>query len=108
MALGVGAGAFGAHGLKSVLSEPMKTVFETGVRYQLIHALGLFVVAWQTSRHSAETVQAAGWCFLIGIFLFCGSLYILSLSGVKAWGAVTPFGGLAFIAGWILLALKPF
>lgn len=106
MFLAVGAGAFGAHGLKNVLDEAMKTVFETAVRYQLIHGLALFVVAWLMSRGPSSLVSAAGWCFLFGIILFSGSLYILCLSGVKAWGAVTPLGGGAFLAGWVCLFLS--
>ncbi len=106
MFLGVALGAFGAHGLKNVLSDEMKVVFETGVRYQFIHGLALFIVAWLTSRQPAAAVSAAGWCFLGGIVVFSGSLYILSLTGVKAWGAVTPLGGLAFLAGWVCLALS--
>jgi len=106
MALGVLLGAFGAHGLKNVLSDPMKAVYETGVRYHLIHGLALFVVAWLASRSPSTLVNASGWFFLAGIFLFSGSLYLLALSGVKAWGAVTPVGGLAFIAGWLSLAFK--
>jgi uncharacterized membrane protein YgdD (TMEM256/DUF423 family) len=105
MFLAVAAGAFGAHGLKDVLSEPMKAVFETAVRYQMIHGLALFVVAWLSSRNPAPSVSAAGWCFLSGILIFSGSLYILSLTGIKSWGAVTPVGGLAFLAGWVCLVL---
>ena len=108
MFLGVSAGAFGAHGLRNVLSDPMKAVFETGVRYQLIHGLALFVVAWLTSREPATAVQAAGWCFIVGIIFFSGSLYALSLTGIKPLGIVTPFGGVAFLAGWICLAIHPF
>ncbi len=105
MGLGVGLGAFGAHGLRDVLSEPMKAVFETGVRYQMIHGIALFVVAWLSSRGPSGLVLAAGWCFLAGIVLFSGSLYLLSLTGARAWGGLTPVGGLAFLAGWICLAL---
>jgi uncharacterized membrane protein YgdD (TMEM256/DUF423 family) len=104
MFLGVALGAFGAHGLKDILSDPMKAVFETGVRYQMIHGLALFIVAWLSSRTPSSAVSMAGWCFLAGIIVFSGSLYLLSLTGVKTWGAVTPFGGLAFLAGWISLA----
>ena len=107
MFLGVAAGAFGAHGLKNVLPDPMKAIFETAVRYQVIHGLALLGVAWQASRNTAGTVNAAGWFFTAGIVLFSGSLYILSVTGVKTWGAVTPFGGLAFLLGWLCLALKP-
>ncbi len=106
MFLGVALGAFGAHGLKDVLSEPMKAVFETAVRYQMIHGLALFVVAWLSSRGPSASVKAAGWCFVAGIILFSGSLYLLSLTGVRAWGAVTPIGGLAFLSGWLCLVLS--
>ncbi len=105
MFLGVLLGAFGAHGLKDILSDPMKAVFETGVRYQMVHGLALFVVAWLASRSSSHIVNAAGWCFLAGILLFSGSLYLLSLTGVKAWGAATPIGGLAFLVGWACLVI---
>ncbi len=108
MFVGVAVGAFGAHGLKDVLSEPMKAVFETGVRYQMIHGLALFVVAWLSERFPSSLISAAGWCFLSGIILFSGSLYVLSLTGVKAWGAVTPIGGLAFLSGWLCLVLFTF
>lgn len=102
--LGVAAGAFGAHSLKALLSEPMLAVFDTAVRYQMYHAFGLFVVGWASSRHPHPALRAAGWLFVIGIGLFSGSLYALSLSGVRWLGAVTPLGGLAFLVGWALLA----
>lgn len=104
MFFAVAAGAFGAHGLKNVLSDPMKAIFETAVRYQMIHGLALFVVSWLLSKGPSSAASAAGWCFLAGIVLFSGSLYILSLTGVKGWGAITPIGGVAFLAGWICLA----
>jgi uncharacterized membrane protein YgdD (TMEM256/DUF423 family) len=103
MFLAVALGAFGAHGLKDALSEPMKAVYETGVRYQLVHGLALYVVSWLLSRGASNVVQAAGWCFLAGTVIFSGSLYILSLTGVRAWGALTPVGGLALLAGWLCL-----
>jgi uncharacterized membrane protein YgdD (TMEM256/DUF423 family) len=86
------------------LSPEMLAVFETGVRYQLIHALALLAVAWAGTRWDSRAVAAAGWLFIAGIVLFSGSLYALCLSGVGSLGAITPFGGLAFIAGWLLLA----
>jgi uncharacterized membrane protein YgdD (TMEM256/DUF423 family) len=101
--LGVALGAFGAHALKNVLSEPMKAVFETGVRYQMIHGLALFAVAWLSSQTSSSAVPIAGWCFVAGIILFSGSLYLLSFTGITTFGALTPFGGLAFLAGWLCL-----
>ena len=102
--LGVAAGAFGAHGLKARLTPEMLAVFETGARYQLIHALALLAVAWAGTRWASPAITAAGWLFVAGIFLFSGSLYALSLTGVRVLGAVTPFGGVAFIAGWLALA----
>ncbi len=101
---GVAAGAFGAHALRARLAPEMLTVFETGVRYHLIHALALLSVAWATTRWPGHAVNAAGWLFLAGILLFSGSLYVLSLSGIRALGAITPFGGVAFVAGWLALA----
>jgi uncharacterized membrane protein YgdD (TMEM256/DUF423 family) len=103
-ALGVAAGAFGAHALRARLAPEMLTVFETGVRYHLIHALALLSAAWATTRWPGHATNAAGWLFLAGILLFSGSLYILSLSGIRALGVITPFGGVAFIAGWLALA----
>jgi uncharacterized membrane protein YgdD (TMEM256/DUF423 family) len=102
--ISVAAGAFGAHALKSRLSPELLVTFETGARYELYHALGLVAVAWAWSRWPGGAVTAAGWLFVAGSVLFSGSLYALALSGVRALGAVTPFGGLAFLAGWALLA----
>jgi uncharacterized membrane protein YgdD (TMEM256/DUF423 family) len=103
-ALGVVAGAFGAHALKARLTPEMLAVFETGVRYQLVHALGLLAVGWAAGRWTSWAVRAAGWLFVVGVFLFPGSLYAMCLTGVRALGAITPIGGVAFIAGWLLLA----
>jgi len=102
--LGVAAGAFGAHALRGRLSEPMLAVFETGVRYQMYHALALLAVALLISRTGSGAAVAAGWLFSAGILIFSGSLYVLTLTGVRWLGAVTPLGGVAFIAGWGLLA----
>jgi len=101
---GVAAGAFGAHALKGRLTSEMLAVFETGVRYQLVHALGLLAVGWAAGRWTSGAVRAAGWMFAVGVFLFSGSLYVLCLTGVRTLGAITPIGGAAFIAGWLLLA----
>jgi uncharacterized membrane protein YgdD (TMEM256/DUF423 family) len=103
-ALGVAAGAFGAHGLKARVSPEMLAVFETGVRYHLIHALALLAVAWATARWASASIRAAGWLFVVGVLLFSGSLYAMCLSGVREFGAITPIGGAAFIMGWLLLA----
>lgn len=101
--LGVAAGAFGAHALRARLSPDMLAVFETGARYQLIHALALLAAAWATIRWPGAATTAAGWLFIAGILLFSGSLYALTLSGQRWLGAITPLGGLAFIAGWAFL-----
>lgn len=103
-ALAVAAGAFGAHGLRGRVSPEMLAVFETGVRYHLIHALALLGVAWAATRWGSRAIPAAGWLFVAGILLFSGSLYAMTLTGIRGLGAVTPFGGVAFIGGWILLA----
>ena len=102
--VGVAAGAFGAHGLKSRLSEDLLAVFETGVRYQMYHAFGLFAAAWAHTRWPGSLTAASGWLFLAGTLVFSGSLYALSLTGQRWLGAVTPIGGLAFLAGWLCLA----
>jgi uncharacterized membrane protein YgdD (TMEM256/DUF423 family) len=82
----------------------MLQVFETGVRYQMFHALGLLAVAWATTRWPGTAVNAAGWLFLAGTLLFSGSLYLLALTGQRWLGAVTPLGGVCFLVGWLLLA----
>jgi len=102
--IGVATGAFGAHVLKSRISAEMLAVFEVGVRYQMYHAFALIATAWMQTRWLSLIVTASGWCFVIGTVLFSGSLYLLSLSGVKWVGAITPFGGLAFLAGWACMA----
>jgi uncharacterized membrane protein YgdD (TMEM256/DUF423 family) len=102
--VGVAAGAFGAHGLKERLSAEMLAVFETGVRYQMYHALALFAAGWAASRWPGGLTSASGWLFVAGTVIFSGSLYVLSLTGLRWLGAVTPLGGLAFLAGWLCLA----
>lgn len=101
----VAAGAFGAHALRSPLTPELLAVFETAARYQMYHALGLLAVAWATSRWPGALPVWAGWLFVAGTVLFSGSLYILSLTGIRWWGAVTPFGGVAFLIGWMCLVL---
>ena len=103
--LGVALGAFGAHGLRGRLSPEMLAVFETGVRYQMYHALALPLTSLLMARMGGWLVNAAGWCFIAGIAIFSGSLYALALSGVTILGAITPIGGLAFLAGWACLAI---
>jgi uncharacterized membrane protein YgdD (TMEM256/DUF423 family) len=100
MFLGVALGAFGAHALKKKISVDMLEIFETGVRYQMYHALALLFLSWLSVTRPAAGITVAGWAFTIGIVIFSGSLYVLALSGVRTWGAVTPVGGLAFLVGW--------
>jgi uncharacterized membrane protein YgdD (TMEM256/DUF423 family) len=105
--LGVGAGAFGAHFLKTRLSTDMLANFETAARYQMYHALALLVVGALIQFNSTRSrgwFVAASWCFLLGTVVFSGSLYALCLTGIKVLGAVTPIGGLGLLAGWLLLA----
>jgi uncharacterized membrane protein YgdD (TMEM256/DUF423 family) len=102
--LGVAAGAFGAHGLKNSLSLEMLAIFETGVRYQMYHAFALIAVAWADTRFPGSLVTTAGWLFVVGTILFSGSLYLLSLTETRWLGAITPLGGVAFLAGWLCLA----
>jgi len=102
MLLAVALGAFGAHGLKSRVSAEMLTVWQTAVLYHLVHALGLLLVGLLAMH---LPVKAAGWTLLAGIALFSGSLYLMVLTGVRPLGMITPLGGVAFLAGWLLLAL---
>ena len=103
-AIGIAAGAFGAHALRARLPPDLLAVFETGARYQMYHAFGLLAAAWMASRWPGPAVAWAGGLLVAGTVVFSGSLYLLALTGVRALGAVTPFGGLAAIAGWIALA----
>jgi len=103
-ALGVAAGAFGAHMLKSLLDPPMLAVYETAARYQMYHAFGIVLTGFAVHITRDARAAAAGWMFLAGILLFSGSLYGVALFGVRWLGAVTPLGGIAFIAGWLFLA----
>jgi uncharacterized membrane protein YgdD (TMEM256/DUF423 family) len=102
--LGVAAGAFAAHGLKSRLAPDLLAVFETGARYQLVHAVALLVVGVLATRVPHPAVAAAGWLFIVGVVVFSGSLYLLAVTGVRWLGAITPIGGVALIAGWLALA----
>jgi uncharacterized membrane protein YgdD (TMEM256/DUF423 family) len=100
----VAAGAFAAHALKQRLSSDMLAVFETGARYQMYHAFGLLAVGLLAAV--GRPAPLAGWLMLAGILLFSGSLYALALSGVGKLGAITPLGGLCFLAAWIALAVQ--
>lgn len=100
--LAVIAGAFAAHGLKAHLSADALSVFETGARYHMYHALAMALAAQMAAG------RAAAWAFLAGILLFSGSLYLLALTGIAGLGVITPLGGLCFIAGWVLMAWAAF
>jgi uncharacterized membrane protein YgdD (TMEM256/DUF423 family) len=102
--MSVAAGAFGAHALRQRLTADLLAIFETGVRYQVYHALALFAVAWAVGRWNTPQIVWAGWLFIAGTVVFSGSLYALSLSGSRWLGAVTPIGGVCFLAGWLALA----
>jgi uncharacterized membrane protein YgdD (TMEM256/DUF423 family) len=102
---GVTLGAFGAHALRGRLSPEMLVVFETGVRYQMYHALVIIATGLILARMSGWLIVAAGWLFTAGIVLFSGSLYLLAFTGVTMLGAITPIGGVAFLLGWACLAL---
>ncbi|MFI8395750.1 DUF423 domain-containing protein [Pseudomonas sp. Choline-02u-1] len=102
---GVALGAFAAHGLKNRLTADYLAIFHTGVTYQLVHALALFGVALLATQVQGRLVAWAGVSFSVGILLFSGSLYLLTMTGVSKLGIITPFGGLAFLAGWVCLGL---
>lgn len=108
--LSVAAGAFASHALKEQLTEKALSIFETGAKYQMYHALALVLVALLLSRAEVTNplMVSAGWAFLAGIAIFSGSLYALSLTGIKWLGAITPFGGAAFMMGWGCLAVAAF
>lgn len=106
--LGVALGAFGAHALRGRLTAETLQIFETGVRYHFYHSLGLFAVGWLAETHPSQWVTGAGLAFVLGVLVFSGSLYILAISGVRWWGAITPLGGFAFLVGWLLLAIASF
>lgn len=99
------AGAFGAHALRDRISPEHLQAFETGARYQMYHAFALLAVAWLVSRSPSNAALWAGRLFLLGTVLFSGSLYLIALTGIGRFGLVTPFGGVALLAGWICLAL---
>jgi uncharacterized membrane protein YgdD (TMEM256/DUF423 family) len=104
--LAVALGAFGAHGLEGKISEKYLEVWKTGVQYQMFHAMGLFVIAFLLSKFpQSSLLTASGWIMFAGIVLFSGSLYVLSTSGIKVLGAITPLGGVAFVVAWILIVV---
>jgi uncharacterized membrane protein YgdD (TMEM256/DUF423 family) len=103
--LAVATGAFGAHALRGRLPPESLAVFETASRYQMYHALGLLVVSWAATRWPGSLPHVAGWLFVVGTVLFSGSLYALSLTGIRWLGVITPLGGVALLGGWLCLAL---
>ena len=103
--IAVAAGAFGAHGLRGQLDAEMLAVFETGARYQMYHALGLLGVSFACTQWPGKLIYAAGWLLVAGSLGFSGSLYLLSLTGVKTLGVITPLGGTLALAGWLCLAI---
>lgn len=105
-ALSVILGAFGSHGLQKVLTETnRKDIYQLAVQYQFYHALGIIITGLLTLHYSSNKITYAFWCFTGGIVFFSGSLYVLSITGIKYLGAITPIGGVLFIAGWLLLLL---
>jgi uncharacterized membrane protein YgdD (TMEM256/DUF423 family) len=103
--IAVMAGAFGAHALRGRVPSDMLEVLETGARYQMFHALALIAAAWALDRAPSRPVAASAWCFALGTVFFSGSLYGLALTGIHGFGFATPLGGLAFMVGWVLLAV---
>lgn len=104
MALAVLLGAFGAHALKKILLPDMLAIYQTAVQYQFYHALGLLAVGTIGMHYPSKWIRWSGILLITGIILFSGSLYVLSLSGIKTFGAITPIGGVSFVLGWIFLA----
>lgn len=98
--IGVAAGAFGAHMLKTILEPPMLAAYDTATRYQMYHAFGMVLVGMAIRVYDDRRLAVAGWLFAIGMLLFCGSLYGIALAGLKWLGPITPLGGLTFIIGW--------
>ncbi|PJZ27043.1 hypothetical protein CH352_08020 [Leptospira hartskeerlii] len=106
--LAVALGAFGAHGLKSILTPDLLAIYETGARYHLIHAVVLLVLAVNGKLSESKFRRIGFWLIFSGILIFSGSLYALSLTGIRVLGAITPFGGLAFLSGWASIAYSAF
>ena len=104
--LGVIFGAFGAHALKASLSPKMLDTFETGIRYQMYHGLGLLALAWAIGRWPERRLAPAAWLLIGGTAVFSGNLYLLVLTGARWLGAITPFGGVALIVGWVFVAWR--
>ncbi len=101
----VGFGAFGAHALESMLDDYSLDIWQTAVQYQMFHTVALLAVHWLVTEKFDTRLNKAGYAFIVGIILFSGSLYLLALTGMRWLGMVTPVGGLAFLAGWLMLAM---
>ena len=99
-------GAFGAHGLKDILDTYGKSIFEKAVLYQMFHTLSILIIGLLEKVMPEVQLQMVGWTFLIGMIIFCGSLYLLAITGMKSLGMITPIGGVLFIIGWVMLAYK--
>lgn len=104
MFIGVAAGAFGAHGLKQMLSADMLAIWQTAVSYQMVHGLGMLALGIMLQQQDNALLRKAAWAMLAGVVIFSGSLYALALTGVRILGAITPIGGVAFLAAWAMLA----
>ncbi|MFZ6681330.1 DUF423 domain-containing protein [Undibacterium sp. Tian12W] len=104
MFTGVAAGAFGAHGLKQMLSADMLAIWQTAVTYQMVHGLGMLALGIMLQQQDNALLRKAAWAMLAGVIIFSGSLYALALTGVRILGAITPIGGVAFLTGWAMLA----
>ena len=104
--VGVAAGAFGAHMLKTIREPPMLAAYDTATRYQMYHAFGMVLVGMAIRVYDDRRLAMAGWLFATGMVLFCGSLYGIALAGLKWLGPITPVGGLTFIIGWGLLGWR--
>lgn len=103
--LAISLGAFGAHALKQKIDKEMLAVFEVGVRYHMFHALSLFVIAWALTYFVHPLISISGLLLLFGTLIFSGSLYILALTSIRYWGAITPIGGVILLLGWLLFAI---
>jgi uncharacterized membrane protein YgdD (TMEM256/DUF423 family) len=103
--VGVALGAFGAHGLRGRVEEDLLAVWQTGVLYHLVHALALLLVALLLAQGSVKRIAWTAWLFVAGIAIFSGSLYAMTLTGIRAFGAITPIGGVCFLLGWLILCV---
>jgi len=106
--IAVAAGAFGAHALKNRLTQDMLSIFEVGVRYQMYHALAIVFVMGMSLLLPSSLTLLSGWFFFFGTLIFSGSLYLLALTGIRSFGAITPIGGVILLLGWLFLVLAPF